>query len=114
MTTNPLKITFTVWRLDNTGFALWFQSHDKKEVAEALLNGMEVWSIDSGTDGNDDVLIAHEDELSGILIDSFNPNKTEYLEEIPEHYTKARITLTTNGEVEIGHKERFLHPGHNP
>lgn len=43
------------------------RSHDRAELIDALLSGVEVWSLDTGQDGYDDILVGAEASVLGDL-----------------------------------------------
>jgi len=58
-----------------------FKSHTKEEVKEACLKGMKVYELDTGNDGEDDILVGYNDQ--DVLIDVFNHFE---FEELPDHW----------------------------
>lgn len=57
------------------------RSHAKAEIAAALLNREPVWALDTGNDGEDDILIGDYDEVVGDILAHFE------MEALPDHWT---------------------------
>jgi len=49
-----------------------FRSHSRAEVAAALAEGKEAWMLDTGSQGDDDVLIGDKGEVTRDLLDYFD------------------------------------------
>jgi len=63
-----------------------FKSHTRGEVARAIMQGQEVWALDTGNDGNDDVLIGSKQETIDCLLAHHE------LDELPGHWTLDPVT----------------------
>jgi hypothetical protein len=40
-----------------------YRSHTQEEIRDAIARGTEVWVLDTGSDGQDDVLIGSREEV---------------------------------------------------
>ncbi|MCG6860217.1 MAG: hypothetical protein LJE70_02880 [Chromatiaceae bacterium] len=57
-----------------------YRSHTREEIRDAIAKGAQVWTLDTGPDGEDDVLIgSREDVFQDIC--SFNDTN-----ELPAHW----------------------------
>ena len=70
----------------------FFKTHPISEVASALMAGKEVWYIDSGTDGNDDVIVCREGKLLRIITENSGG------ESVPD-YSYSQVTIESNSVV---------------
>jgi hypothetical protein len=62
-----------------------YRSHTKDRIDEALCNGEEVWELDTGNDGEDDVLIGSR---SAVVFDLCSYYEVD---ELPAHWTLRRL-----------------------
>jgi len=66
-----------------------YKSHTKETVMNAQKNGLEIYELDTGADGNDDMLIAEKGETSqDLLIDILNYYE---IPELPDHWSLALV-----------------------
>lgn len=84
--------------IDWTAVAMDSKSHETEELEKALLNGDKIWLFDSGSSGNDDILIGDrnetEDDIKAGLEDFFEVGE-DFGEPSPWEPGKADIwTLT--------------------
>lgn len=60
---------------DELAYSQSIKSHTRNEIRQGLEDGQEIWLFDSGTSGNDDVLLypagTSEDEIRGDLEEFF-------------------------------------------
>jgi len=62
-----------------------FRSHTRREIAEAIAAGGQAWMLDTGTDGDDDVLVGSLEEVASDLLDHFE------LDALPESWELTRF-----------------------
>ena len=61
-----------------------YRSHTRSKITKALKAGLEVWALDTGNDGEDDVLIGTWEEVEG---DTLSHHE---LIELPDHWTLTK------------------------
>lgn len=64
------------------------KSHSKQQISDAFANGSEVWFLDTGDDGDDDILIGTEEECWAAISDFFAQDGLE----VPQHYTLEKLS----------------------
>jgi hypothetical protein len=62
-----------------------FRSHSPAQVADAIAEGEQAWMLDTGTDGDDDVLVGSLEEVTSDLLEHFE------LDALPEGWELTRI-----------------------
>ena len=62
-----------------------FNSWKRHEILAAMAEGRPVYELDTGDDGNDDVLIGTERQVLADVLSFFD------IDELPEHWTLRRI-----------------------
>jgi len=62
-----------------------FRSHSPAQVAEAIAEGEQAWALDTGSHGDDDVLLGPLEEVTGDVLDYFE------LEALPSGWELTRI-----------------------
>ncbi|KKN09857.1 hypothetical protein LCGC14_1042280 [marine sediment metagenome] len=62
-----------------------YKSHTKEEITQALKDGKEVWRLDTGNSGEDDMLIGTHDEVVADILHHHE------LDTLPEGWT---LTIT--------------------
>ena len=62
-----------------------FRSHSPAQVAEAIAEGEQAWALDTGSHGDDDVLIGGFEEVLSDILDYFE------LSDLPEGWSLVRV-----------------------
>jgi len=62
-----------------------FRSHSKKEIQEAQKHGKKIWMLDTGTYGEDDMLIGEKEEVFGDILCYYE------IEKLPDGWTLEEI-----------------------
>jgi len=71
----------------------YLKSHTRQEIIDALQNGERVYGIDSGNDGDDDMIICSD-------LDEVRKTIAEWREgEVPEYYQYCEIGLAEDGDL---------------
>jgi hypothetical protein len=61
------------------------RSHSASTILDALADGLPVWMLDTGNDGEDDVLIGDYQDVVADILDHFD------LDELPDHWSLERL-----------------------
>ena len=62
-----------------------FRSHTRREVADAIAEVEQAWMLDTGSRGDDDVLVGSLEEVTSDLLEHFE------LDALPEGWELTRI-----------------------
>lgn len=71
-----------------------FRSHGPETVKKAIESHIDVWELDTGSDGIDDVLIGDLEEVTEDILSSFE------LETLPKHWTLIPLNRSTIRVIE--------------
>lgn len=61
------------------------RSHSASTIRDALADGLPVWRLETGNDGEDDVLIGDYQDVVADILDHFD------LDELPDHWFLERV-----------------------